>query len=209
MELKDLLQNPGTAAFSRLKYLPRFASDEQMAEFINGLFIAATESKYSGDWEQLWEYLDRWDDIGIGLQFEGLSIPEYDGIPWAELRKPLDQCKIALVTTGGVFLEGQTPYTETDDPTSREISRNAGRGHFRIWHPGYDHGPANEDINCIFPIDRFRELEAEGVIGELAETSYSFMGLIRTTEPLMNETAPDVARRLKEDGVDAVFLAST
>ncbi len=209
MELKDLLQNPGTAAFSRSKYLPRLASDEQMAEFINGLFIAATESKYSGDWEQLSEYLDRWDDIGIGLQFDGLSVPEFDDIPWATLIKPLDQCKLALVTTGGVFVEGQTPYTEADDPSSREISIKTAREHFKIWHPGYDHGPAEEDINCVFPIDRFKELEAEGVIGGLAETSYSFMGLIRTTEPLINETTPNVARRLKEDGVDAVFLAST
>ena len=79
----------------------------------------------------------------------------------------------------------------------------------RIWHPGYDTGPATKDINCIFPIDRFRELESEGVVGELAETNYAFMGLIPDPTELIESKAPEVARKLKEDGVDAVFLAST
>ena len=209
MELKDLLKNPGTAAFSRVKYLPRFASDEQMTEFINGLFLTAVESKHENDWEKLNDFLERWDDIGIGLQFEGLSIPEFDSMPWAKLNKPLSECKVALVTTGGVYIEGQKPYEERGEATYRQISRDVPKDHIRIWHPGYDYGPAMSDINCIFPLDRFKELEAEGVIGELAETNYSFMGLIPDPETLINETAPDAARRLKEDGVDAVFLAST
>ena len=66
-----------------------------------------------------------------------------------------------------------------------------------------------EDINCIFPTDRFAELEAEGFIGKLAETSYSFMGLIPDPNELVSRTAPEAARRLREAGVDAVFLAST
>ena len=45
LELKELLNNPGTAAFSRLKYIPRFATEEKMAEFINGLFIAAANAR--------------------------------------------------------------------------------------------------------------------------------------------------------------------
>ena len=52
-------------------------------------------------------------------------------------------------------------------------------------------------------------MEAEGIIGSVADTHYSFMGLIHNTEGLMGDTAPDAAQRLKDDGVDAVFLAST
>ena len=43
----------------------------------------------------------------------------------------------------------------------------------------------------------------------LAETCYSFMGFIQTPERLMAETAPEAARLLKADGVDAVVLTST
>lgn len=209
LELKELLNNPGSAAFSRIKYLQRFGYEDQIAEFINGLFLAAVEAKYQGDWDLVNDFLERWEELAIGLQFQTMRMPESGGTPWATLTKPLDQCKVALVTTGGVFLDGQTPYTERGDATYREITRDVQKHQFRIWHPGYDTGPATKDINCIFPIDRFRELEAEGVIGELAQTNYSFMGHIPDPETLIRDTAPEVGRRLKDAGVDAAFLAST
>ena len=210
MELKELLSKPNTVPFSRLKYIPRLGSDEQFAEFVNALYMAAAEAKYEDDWSKLPDVLEYWEEVGIGLQFAGLRIPELEGIPWATLTKPLARAKVALVTTGGVFLEGQTPYSERGDATHREIPRDAAHEAFRIWHPGYDFGPAMQDINCVFPLDRFKELEDEGVIGELADTNYSFMGLIPDpAEALMPETAPEVGRRLKDEGVDAVFLAST
>ena len=188
--LKDLLENPGTAAFSRVKYLQRFGDDGQIEEFVNGLFLEAVEGRYRGQWDQLDEFLERWDEIGIGLQFQGLAVSEADEIPWARLTKPLSESTLALVTTGGLFVEGQNSF-ERGDATYRRIPRDAPASAFRIWHPGYDTGPATQDVNCIFPIDRFRELEREGTIGGLAET------------------APAAARQLKRAGVDAVFLAST
>ena len=209
LDIKDLLANPNTAPYSRIKYLLRFGSDDQIADFLKGLFEKAVEGKNSGDWDSLSDYLDEWDEVGIGLQFDALPIPDQGAIPWAPVTKSLNESKIALVTTGGVYLEGQTPYSERDDISYREIDRDAPHESFNIWHPGYDNGPANQDINCIFPIDRFKELESEGVIGSLAQTHYSFMGLIHNTEGLSNESASDVASKLKEDGVDAVFLAST
>ena len=90
-----------------------------------------------------------------------------------------------------------------------EVPRDAPASTFRIWHPGYDTGPATQDVNCIFPIDRFKDLEREGMVGGLAETNLSFMGLIPDPSVLTAETAPAAARRLKRAGVDAVFLAST
>ena len=209
MELKEFLDNPGTAAYSRIKYLRRFGYDDQITEFLSGLFQAAVDSKYRGDWGTVNDFLERWEDVAIGLQFQSMRMPDAGHIPWAELGKPLDRCNVALVTTGGLFVEGQEPYTERGDATYREIPRDAHQNGFRIWHPGYDTGPATQDINCIFPIDRFKELESEGVIGQLAETSYSFMGLIDDPATLIGETAPEVGRRLREAGVDAVFLAST
>ena len=136
-------------------------------------------------------------------------MPELGPVPWANFVKPLAQSTVALVTTGGVYLQGQPPYSEIGDASYRTIPRDTEPRDFHVWHAGYDNGPANRDINCIFPIDRFKELETEGVIGGLAETNYSFMGLIPEPTQLINETGPEVARRLKEEGVDAVFLAAT
>jgi D-proline reductase (dithiol) PrdB len=205
--IDELLDNPGTAAFSRIKYLQRLGTEEQAREFLNGLFLAALEGKYRGDWDSLIEFLECWEDVAIGAQFRTLAIPDVD-IPWATLGKPLDRARVALVTTGGVYVEGQKPF-ERGDVTYRELPAATPGDQLRIWHPGYDIGPATEDINCIYPVDRFAEMESEGVIGELASTGYSFMGLIDDTDALSNETAPKVARRLRDEGVDAVFLAST
>ena len=209
MAVEALLNNPGAGGCVRGKIRPRLATDEQMTEAMNGLSQAAANARYEGNWEILDGCMERWDDIGIGLQYQTLSIPDVGPVPWAALHKPLAQSKVALVTTGGVFLEGQTPYTERGDTTYRELPRDLNTDDIHIWHPGYDTGPATDDINCIFPINRFRELESEGVIGELAETHYAFMGLIPDPRELIESKAPEVALKLKEDGVDAVFLAST
>jgi D-proline reductase (dithiol) PrdB len=39
--------------------------------------------------------------------------------------------------------------------------------------------------------------------------NYAFMGLIPEPSRLIEETAPEIAHRLRDDGVDAVFLAAT
>ena len=208
LELKDLLKNDNTVPFSRLKYLNRFASDEQLAEFMNGLFTAAAHGKYAGDYEELDEFLDRWEHTATELQFSTLTLPDLDGVPWATMSRPLSESKLALVTTGGVYLREEEKF-ERGDHTFRELPSDVSQEEVRIWHPGYDSGPAMQDINCIFPIHRFRELEAEGIIGSLADTHYSFMGLIPNTTALIEESAPEAARRLKAAGVDAAFLAST
>ncbi len=71
----------------------------------------------------------------------------------------------------------------------------------------YDHRDAERDINCIFPVERLRELAAEGIIGSVAPHHYSgFMGRIYTRSAVVNEAAPALALRLKEDRVDAAAL---
>ena len=43
----------------------------------------------------------------------------------------------------------------------------------------YDRSGFQEDINVVFPIDRLRELEADGTIGSISDFHYSFMGASR------------------------------
>ena len=62
------------------------------------------------------------------------------------------------------------------------------------------------DRNLGFPLDRFRELEAQGVIGELNHRHFSFMGSIVMPRKLIDETSVQVAQMLRADAVDVVFL---
>jgi D-proline reductase (dithiol) PrdB len=131
--------------------------------------------------------------------------------PWAPLRKPLARATIALLTTAGVHLRSQPPFDMDDpdgDPSFRIIPADAGKDELVITHKYYDHSAADRDINVVLPLDRMREFQAEGRIGRVAPFAYGFMGHVdgRLLRPLREETAPAVARRLQEDGVDAAIL---
>lgn len=142
---------------------------------------------------------------------EMLSTLETQDVPWTPLRKPPAECKVALVTTAGVHHKDQEPFDMHDadgDPTFRVINASLPVSDLVITHDYYDHADADRDINIIFPIQRLREIESEGLIGEVARFHYAFMGHILggQIQTLVNQGAPEVARRLKSDGVDVVLL---
>lgn len=133
-------------------------------------------------------------------------------VPWTPLRKPLHECRLALVTTAGVHLTDQPPFDMADpegDPTYRAFSADTPRPRLTITHDYYDHTAADRDLNVVLPIDRVRELVVEGIVGEMAPTCYSLMGHIdgRHVATLVSRTAPELAVRLGSDGAEAVLLA--
>ncbi|MDO8426859.1 MAG: glycine/sarcosine/betaine reductase selenoprotein B family protein [Deltaproteobacteria bacterium] len=136
---------------------------------------------------------------------------EVSGIPWAPLKKRLSESKVALVTTAGVHLKSQKPFDMRDpngDPTYRDIPLSTPKNEYTITHDYYDHKDADRDLNIVFPIDRLKEMKEAGAIGSLAEVNYGFMGHIDGPhiETLIKKTAPEVAGKLKTDGVDVVLL---
>lgn len=133
-------------------------------------------------------------------------------IPWNDFVKPLDECRVALVTTAGIHHKSQQPFDMQDvdgDPTYRELNGSAPWDDFTITHDYYDHTNAGKDPNIILPLDRLREFAGEGMIGSLAQKHYSFMGHIvgRHLDSLVEKTAVEIAGRLKADGVDLVILS--
>jgi len=136
---------------------------------------------------------------------------ETELIPWMPVVKPLRESKVSIITTAGVHRRDQAPFNMRDrngDPSFREIDGNRSADDLMITHNYYDHADADRDINIVFPIERLREFEKEGIIGQLARFHYGFMGHIlgRHIDTLRRKTAPEVAARLKAAGVDAVLL---
>jgi D-proline reductase (dithiol) PrdB len=62
------------------------------------------------------------------------------------------------------------------------------------------------DPNILLPLDRLRELVAEGTLGSVAATHYSLMGYIPQVEALVGETAPAIVRRMGREEVDLALL---
>jgi D-proline reductase (dithiol) PrdB len=134
-----------------------------------------------------------------------------EAVPWAPPQKPLAECKLAMVTTSGVHHSKQEPFDMQDsegDPSFRAIDAATISDGYKITHDYYDHSDAEKDLNIIFPLQRLQELQKEGVIGQLAETHYSFMGHIdgRHIATLIGQAAQEVVKRLKQDQVDVVLL---
>ncbi len=136
---------------------------------------------------------------------------ETDMIPWTPLQKPLSQCKIALLTTGGVHLKNDKPFDMEDkngDPTYRKIPSTAVQEDITITHKYYNHSDADKDINLVLPLDILRDVQQEGLVGESAEFFYSFMGHIdkHHIKTLVEQTAKDVAHQIKQEKVDIAVL---
>jgi D-proline reductase (dithiol) PrdB len=148
----------------------------------------------------------------VGKAFTSSYKPLESGdIPWAPLRKPLRESKVAVVTTAGVHHKDQQPFNMQDpngDPAFRMIDARKPLHDLMITHDYYDHSDADRDINIVFPIERLKEFEDEGIIGRLADTHYGFMGHIvgPHIDTLIHNTAPEVADRFISDSVDIVLL---
>lgn len=139
---------------------------------------------------------------------------EHDDTPWVTLSKPLSQCRVALVTSAGLHLRDDQPFTR-DTPGGESTFRvipsdchpaDVMQSHFSI---GFDHTGIYRDLNVTFPVDRLRELKQKGEIGSLSSDYYSFMGALRDASTVIGETGPEVARRMKAEGVDVALLTPT
>ena len=65
---------------------------------------------------------------------------------------------------------------------------------------------AEEDLNVAYPLDRLKELEAEGAIGGVAHTAVSMVGSIRRSTELLEVTVPAIQQIYDSQGVDLVLL---
>ncbi len=124
---------------------------------------------------------------------------------WTPLKKPLNECRVAFITAGGIHNKNQKPYHTAGDWTYREIPSDTPSSELMVTHGGFDNSDINKDVNAMFPIDRLHELVDEGYIGGLVPTFFGFMGGGGNVEKFREETGPEIARRLKEEGTDIVI----
>lgn len=126
---------------------------------------------------------------------------------WTPLAKPLSESRIGVLSTAGVYRRGQVAYHYKDDTSIRAIAKSAPAGEIRFSHLTEQYLPdARRDPNCVFPIEPLRRLEAEGVVGEIADDLLSCMGAVYSQRRTREELIPAVAAKFEAQSVDAVFL---
>jgi D-proline reductase (dithiol) PrdB len=131
--------------------------------------------------------------------------------PFTPLRKPLDRCRLALVTTAGLHTRDQQPFDMSDrngDPSYRAIPSDLDARQLSISHDYFNTADALADPNLVLPIEPLRSLVRQGAVGSVGPRFFSFMGHIlgKHLQTLTQSSAPQVAAALKADAVDAVFL---
>lgn len=151
----------------------------------------------------------------LNEHYGSMGFPPYkwtvnETAPLHRLTKSLAESTVSILVSGGISQCSMPAF----DPEARNdhrvdaIAKDVASDDFQIHDAYYDHTDADTDINCVFPIDRLREMAADGEIGRVAARMWSgFMGRIYNRTKLLEESAPRFIEKLKEDGVDILLAA--
>ncbi len=140
-------------------------------------------------------------------------MPDFDRVEPSPPIEDVGRAKIALVTSGGIVPKGNPDSIEASSASKYgkydiEGIRDLTSDEYQTAHGGYDPVYATDDPDRVVPVDVLRDMEEEGVIGELHRYFYSTTGN-GTSVANSEKFAIEIAKELKEDGVDAVILTST
>ncbi len=135
-------------------------------------------------------------------------------IPWTSLSKPLSESTVALISTGGIALKTDRPFDQEGerknpwwgDPSYRIIPQSTRSEDIRVYHMHIDPSLAEQDLNCLLPIERLEELVKMRKVGRAAPSHYSFMGYLLDPREFLEKSIPAIIEHLRADAVDAVVL---
>jgi glycine reductase len=142
-----------------------------------------------------------------------IAPPKFAGGKPAAPLGDLKSAVIALVTDGGLVIEGNPDKIEPGRPTRfttipiSGVNSLAGDKYDAV-HSGYDTAFANQDPNRLVPLDTMRELEHEGKFAKLHEFIRSTGGAHAAVENA-TQIGRQIADQLKAAGVTGVILTST
>jgi D-proline reductase (dithiol) PrdB len=145
-------------------------------------------------------------------QYASLGYPSYrwvsnpDPPPFTPLARPLTDCTVGLLASGGIYRAGQVAFHFKDDVSFRAIDTDTPESELRVSHFAYDMTDARQDINVVFPVRTLRDLARLGRIGALAANAYTFMGGIYSARKVRDLLAPALAERLVRDEVDVAIM---
>ena len=160
-------------------------------------------------------YMQRIRDYYLALGYGTLyRWAHYAEVPFQPLRKPLAECRVALITTAAPFQSGKgdqgpgAPYNAAAKFYTVYSGTSAIDHDLRISHVAIDrvHTTA-EDSNTYFPMPQLRRCAAAGRIGEVAPRFHG-APTNRSHRTTLDRDCPELLARCRADGVDAVVLVA-
>src|SRR5512146_3247619 len=126
-------------------------------------------------------------------------------VPFTPFQGRPEDASICLVSTAGVRTKDDAPFQLDGDTTWRVIPAEVEAKDLRYDDSHYDHACVDRDMNCIFPIDRVRELAVEGRVGGLTARHFS-LGYSQAFRELRERTIPALVREIDRERPGAVLL---
>lgn len=134
---------------------------------------------------------------------------DHKDMPAADLKKPLNECKAALVSTAGVHLLTDSPF-DVDNPagdhTIRVIPSDVPEDQLTVTHIYIDTKFAKSDPTIVFPLPQLKELEADDKIGAVSRIHIGLNGGMLDTTLAEEESIPQVVELFRNEGIDVALL---
>ena len=157
-------------------------------------------------------YMQRTRDYYLKLGYAAYRWAHFDEAPFTPLREPLAQSRLALITTAAPYQPGVgdqgpgAPYNATAKFYKIYSEASDTVPDLRISHVGYDrvHTKA-EDPNTWLPLAQLQQAVKAGRIGALTPRLHG-APTNRSQRVTIETDAPELLRRCRDDGADAVLL---
>jgi hypothetical protein len=131
---------------------------------------------------------------------------------WTRLSRPLSECRLSLIACSVCLSPGSGADSAvvTGTPVWRSVPADADTSALmRRAASADDASAANLDRNLAMGLDRLREAQAAGAIGELAPRALALCGPMAATRRAVDAAAKQAVRLVRDDGVDAALLVPT
>ena len=127
-------------------------------------------------------------------------------VPYTPVTSHLKDLTVALVSSSGVYVEGQEPFTENGDESYRVIPPEAEVSQLRFKHGHYDTADAERDPNVIFPLGLLHDLAKQGFIKKVSNKHIGCKGFSTDLKAQYERLAPAIAHEIERSQADAVVL---
>lgn len=143
-----------------------------------------------------------------------IAMAPRDPVPWTPLPRPLGEATVALVSTAGLSMLADPPFDAEGerqnpwwgDPSYRVIPRTATEADIVASHLHIETAYLQQDLDVALPLRRLAEAEAEGRVGRVAPSHYSFMGYLLDPTEFLERSVPAMIERMRAEAVDAAVF---
>jgi len=125
---------------------------------------------------------------------------------WCPIKKPLNESRVALLSSAALRLAHQEPFIPREDFGYRRVPSDPSAGEIIIdHHSGIGRVP-KQDPEIVFPRTALANLQKRGVVGDLSPFHFSFMGGLRDHDKVENQLATAITSDVKQAQVDLALL---